>query len=38
MVLKISSQLEIACLPDQQGVGVSKYNHDIICKSKGDPL
>jgi hypothetical protein len=38
MVLKISSQSEITCLPDKQGAGVFKSCNDIIHKSEGDPL
>lgn len=38
MVLKTSGQLEMACLPDKQEAGLSRNNHDFICKSKRDPL
>ena len=38
MVLKIIGQSEIACLPDKQGDGILRLNHDFIHKSEGDPV
>jgi hypothetical protein len=38
MVLKISGQVKITCLPDNQGAGIFLKNYGLFIKSKGNSM